>query len=250
MFMRATVISHTSTRQQTQCFGRRHSREQMLVAQGTCILTKLLLPTNKHFQWPKFSHNSFVKFCESLRSHPAWLLVVGSPLFRDCRLYTDSILTTALYIQCRFVQEDDVRKTKVENWTKFAPCCFCCGRYCSRARCAQFWRQLREMQHRLFLLLEREFSDGHRMLQRKVRNVSDIPSQCVSMPINLLHATNSNKMAGVQEWNTLWRDSTALGKRERAETFSNGSLAVLAPINVYEKGTEISVLVQDRKGCM
>ena len=72
----------------------------------------------------------------------------GSPLFPDCRLYTDSILTTALYGQCRFVQEDDVRKPKVKNWTKFAPCCLCCGRYCGRALCAQFWRQLREMQHR------------------------------------------------------------------------------------------------------
>ena len=97
------------------------------------------------------ARNSFVKFCESLRSHPAWLLVVvGSPLFPDCRLHTDSILTTALFVQCRFVQEDDVRKPKVENWTNFAPCCLCCGRYCRRARCAQFWRQLREVQHRLF----------------------------------------------------------------------------------------------------
>ena len=33
------------------------------------------------------------------------------------------------------------------------------------------------------------------------------------------------------------------------EMHSNGSLAVLAPINVNEKGTEISVLVQDRNGC-
>ena len=33
-----------------------------------------------------------------------------------------------------------------------------------------------------------------------------------------------------------------------AEMHSNGSLAVLAPINVNEKGTEISVLVQDRSG--
>ena len=35
-----------------------------------------------------------------------------------------------------------------------------------------------------------------------------------------------------------------------AEMHSNGSLAVLAPINVNEKCTEISVLVQDRNGCM
>ena len=42
-----------------------------------------------------------------------------------------------------------------------------------------------------------------------------------------------------------------LGKRERGGSVdSNGSLAVLAPINVNEKGTEISVLVQDRNGCM
>ena len=34
-----------------------------------------------------------------------------------------------------------------------------------------------------------------------------------------------------------------------AEMHSNGSLAVLAPINVNEKGTEIAVLVQDRNGC-
>ena len=34
-----------------------------------------------------------------------------------------------------------------------------------------------------------------------------------------------------------------------AEMHSNGSLAVLAPINVNEKGTEISVLVQNRNGC-
>ena len=137
-------------------------------------------------------------FCESLRSHTVWLLVVvGSPLFPDCRLYTDSTLTTALFVQYRFVQEDDVRKPKVESWTNFAPCCLRCGRYCSRARCAQYWWQLRETQHRLFLLLEMEFSDGRRMLQRKVGNMSDIPSQCVSMPINPLRATHSNKMAGV-----------------------------------------------------
>ena len=35
-----------------------------------------------------------------------------------------------------------------------------------------------------------------------------------------------------------------------AEMHSNGSLAVLAPINVNEMGTEISVLVQDQNGCM
>ena len=34
------------------------------------------------------------------------------------------------------------------------------------------------------------------------------------------------------------------------EMHSNGSLAVLAPINLNEKGTEISLLVQDRNGCM
>ena len=47
-----------------------------------------------------------------------------------------------------------------------------------------------------------------------------------------------------------------LGKHEReskvlmAEMHSNGSLAVLAPISVNEKGTQISVLVQDRNGRM
>ena len=52
------------------------------------------------------------------------LLAVLSSLTAGCT----QILTTALYVQSRFAQEDDVRKPKVENWTTFAPCCFCCGR--------------------------------------------------------------------------------------------------------------------------
>ena len=39
-------------------------------------------------------------------------------------------------------------------------------------------------------------------------------------------------------------------KELMAEMHSNGSLAVLVPINVNEKGTEISVLVQEWNGCM
>ena len=39
-------------------------------------------------------------------------------------------------------------------------------------------------------------------------------------------------------------------KELMAEMHSNGSLAVPAPINVNEKGTEISVLVQDWNTCM
>ena len=39
-------------------------------------------------------------------------------------------------------------------------------------------------------------------------------------------------------------------KELMAQMHSSGSLAVLAPINVNEKGTEISVLVQDRNDCV
>ena len=52
---------------------------------------------------------------------------------------------------------------------------------------------------------------------------------------------------------TGWQESEGGSVKEAkmmAVMHSNGSLAVLAPVNLNEKGTEISVLVQDRNGCM
>ena len=39
-------------------------------------------------------------------------------------------------------------------------------------------------------------------------------------------------------------------KMTLAEMHSSGALAVLAPVNLNEKGINISVRVQDRNGCM
>ena len=51
------------------------------------------------------------------------------------------------------------------------------------------------------------------------------------------------------------KEGIFLCERERSEGVDGGDalqwvLGRLAPINVNEKGTEISVLVQDRNGCM
>ena len=103
------------------------------------------------------------------------------------------------------------------------------------------------------------FSDRDRRLGRKVENVSDIPS--VPKSISLLLETHSNRMDGGRECSTLagfhrakeviFLASVVKEAKERmAEIHSNGFLAELAPTNVNEKGTEISVLVQDQNGCI
>ena len=53
-----------------------------------------------------------VKF---LRARAPTCRIVGRPLFSDCRLHTVSVLPVALYAQCLFKQEDDIRKPIEEN---------------------------------------------------------------------------------------------------------------------------------------
>ena len=118
-------------------------------------------------------------------------MVVGRPLFPDCRLHTVFILPVALQAQCPFEQETTFQSQMRGIRRSLRPCCLCCDLCCSRAHCAQFWRQL---QLRFLALLAREISDR---MRRKVGSVFDIPRQRVSMPTSLLHATNFNKTGGV-----------------------------------------------------
>ena len=114
--------------------------------------------------------------------HSCFRAIVLSSLARACALTLHGYMLllavlSSLTACCTKIPPDDSivctmpllsgrrRKPKVENWTDFAPCCLCCGRYCSRARCAHFWRQQREMPHRLFLSW-----DG---VQRRSQNVTE-----------------------------------------------------------------------------
>ena len=74
----------------------------------------------------------------------------------------------------------------------------CFGRYCSRAHCAQFWRQLREAQRSFDSYSsswQKQFSDRNRRVRIRVGNASDIPN--VPMSTGLLRETLSHKTDGV-----------------------------------------------------
>ena len=94
-----------------------------------------------------------------------------------------------------------------------------------------------------------------------VVSVFSIPRKRRRRRVSLLPATNSSQCGwSVKVENTLAefqrsREGPLLASVTQAETtlagmHSNGALAVLAPVNLNERVSDISVLEEDRNGCM
>ena len=146
---------------------------------------------------------------------------------------------------------------------QFAPCCLCCGRNCSRAPLRSVLEAAAEKRSSgSYFSWQGSSATATEMLRRKVGNVSDIPSQCVSMPISLLRATNSNKTDGACESGTRSggipprQGGVFLGMRERGESVDSRDALqwVLgsACANQHQRGgvRKSPCWCKNRNGCM
>ena len=154
-------------------------------------------------------------------------MVVGRPLFPDCRLHTVFILTDR--IACAMPlraggRHSKAKRGKLDKIHALLP--LHRDSYCSRAHCAQFWKQLREAQLRLLLLLAKEFSDRNWRVRRRVGNVSDIPRTCRCRPDSSTRHTPTRRMeceSGTHSGGFAPRQGGDLhGKRERGEGVDGG----------------------------
>ena len=191
---------------------------------SSMLLTTFWVPTNSCrvfgqvvSRWSRFGQ-VLVKFCESQRSLPAWLLLLllRGPPFPDCQFVHTLHPGDSIVCPMPLRSGGRLSKAKRGELDKI------------HALLPLLWPLLQSGSLRSVLETAAGSSalaptpPGNRLrraMWRKVGNVSDSPSVPRSMSLLL---ERLNKMDGVREWNTLSRVSTAprrgfLGERERSE---------------------------------
>ena len=165
------------------------------------------------------------------------------------RLFSDDLAEAALHAHCHLIQRG-LSGRNTQSLQRISRSCLYCDLCCPRVRYVQCWTQvlqLRLCQHQVLLAAQLD--------SKRWKRVSAMKAGQPALRDKLLEDGWSvqveHTLAGLQRLRDgVFMASVKEAKMLMAEMYSNGSLAVLAPITLAEKGAETSVVVRDRNGCM